>query len=281
MPFRRIPPVHARRFSLYARTVLAAAVFSLLPLSVFAVPAYAAETVSPAGHGISVQVPDGFKILNEKNAKSEKAFIESLGMDAENFAKNLRESGTLLFAVTQDGKRQLNLKVIENDLSKELYDLTGLTPENQEDAGRRIIAGLEETENMTVLGSERAAVSGTQFYRVRVRVSSPDGEFCFVQYFSIFAGKYYALVYYNSASALSQEDLQTADAAFSSMKIRRSPKPTAANAGVILQIVFIAAVVALAFAGIVYILYTFVRDIRRRRQEREAALDKIYRRRYK
>lgn len=258
-----------------------AALWAVLFFCLCLIPAHAApEEVSLPAHGISLTVPDGFTVLDAQNAAGQKELLESLGMDAEQFAKNMKASGTLLFAVTPDGKNQLNLKVIENELAGRLHDLSELTPENREEAGRLMIEELSNAENMTVLSQEKRSISGTWFFKVLVRVSSADGEFCFAQYFSIFNGKYYALVYYNNAPEFSEQDERISEDAFASLRISRSPKPTAANAGIVLQIIFIALVVLAATGGAAYIIYTFVRDIRRERREREAALDRISRRRY-
>ena len=119
-------------------------------------------------------------------------------------------------------------------------------------------------------GGEEGTLSGT--------AQAADGEalgYCMREYITVSGGKFYALIYYNSSDELSAAELKEAGDVFASLKLK-SEGGSRASGGYILLMRIVAAVLIVVAAVIaVFIISTFVRDIRLKKDSPEVIPEHI------
>ena len=221
-----------------------------------------AQTVAFKAQKLSVDLPDGYIILNQSNSVKNKELLKKLGYTVSSFNQKLdkkqKNDLLLLFAVTPDATRQINLNLSENDFSKTAYDLTDL-PDNQRISARdMLIQGVKNADGIQVLSTDDMILNGALFIRITATVHATR-DFCFVEYASVINGKYCALTYYNNAPTLSEAELAEADTVFSSLSFRRIPEIQTQKT--VFSAILNGAVIAVVGGIILFIIFTLLRDL--------------------
>ncbi|MDR1892619.1 MAG: hypothetical protein LBQ48_06390 [Oscillospiraceae bacterium] len=247
----------------------------------------AAQTVKFKKQQLSVAVPEGYLILNKKNSTEHKELIKRLGFTVSSFNQRFNTTTTdtqtdtlLLFAVTPDGRRQINLKLTENEFSAGVYDLSTLTSEQRQTALDKLLESVEKNAGRTLLTWGEHPFGGAVFYSVTVMVHATR-DFCYQEYFTVMNGKYLALTVYNNAASFSEEERLEAESVFASLSFHQS-------AGLdeqkdMLPAVLGGLVLAAAAVLILFISFTLIRDLVRHhagRFERSERLNHKYKKHF-
>ncbi len=240
---------------------------------VFAVSVYAAEPLeySNGDYGFSLTLTEDYTVIDRSTLSKNKDFIERIGYSVGSFSSKLEQSNIIMYAATADNTHQTQIKRWQSDFSKGVINLAALDSDRLatalETMAKPIIAAGSE-----LIDSSIATVDEVTYLCYTVRV---DGKFCYTEYITVANEYCYSLVYYNSSSQFSAEELAERDAFISSMVIEGATGESiwggySLALRVISAVLLIAAVV---FA--VYLVSSFVRDIRHRRNSPEVIPDHI------
>ena len=251
------------------KILIAGTVFTLISCLLFSA---AAQTVKFKKQQLSVTVPEEYLVLNKNNSSKHKELIKQLGFTVSSFnqrfnptTQNAQTDTLLLFAVTPDGERQINLKISENEFSAGIHDLSTLTNEQRETALNKLLESVQKNAGRTLHTSEERPLGGAVFYCVTVTVHATR-DFCYREYFTVVNGKYLALTAYNNAASFSGEELAEAEDVFRSLTFRQNTGTDEQQN--MLPAVFGGLVLIAASVLILFISFTLIRDLVRARAER-------------
>lgn len=231
----------------------------------------------------SLDPGEDYTVLDRTNLRRNSEFLERLGYTVTAFKKAMEEGDVYLYAATADNDRQVQVKCWagEEDVAQRIEDLTYL-PEEKRDLAREEL-GKQAAGEGELLAAETIEREGQLFFRFRVRsdVALESDEaaigYCFDEYLTISDGRFCALIYYNAAAAFSAADEKESARLFAAFSV--APTPAKTDWRNFALRVFAAVLLVAAAAAAVYILSTFVRDIRLRREQPDAIPDRIKMRR--
>ena len=249
------------------------ALFCAVIIALGICPAFAeqAQSYQSTDYGFSVEMPVGFTVIDRSSLSKHKTFIEKIGYSVKSFLSKMEEADMVLYAADSDNSHQAQVKVWKSDFSSEVGDLSALSADRLNTA-LEAMAKSVGGDGGTLIQSQTVQAGGTVFLCYTVRV---EQAFCYSEYITVADGKCYALIYYNSSPEFSDAEIGQRDGILSSFKI------TAAQSGSIwggysLSVRIFSAVILLAatvFA--VWIISSFIRDIRARRNAPETIPDRI------
>ena len=226
---------------------------------------------------------EGYTLLTRDNLNRNREFIERLGYTVSTFRKAMEEGDVYLYAASADNDRQVQVKSwgVADGIAQKIVDLAYL-PEEERDLARDEL-GAQAAAGGTLLAAETVERQGQVFFRYRVR-SDVDLEsdesaigYCFDEYLTVANGRFCALLYYNASTTFSAADEAESKALFDAFTVAPTPEETDWRSAALR---IFAAVLLLAAAVVaVFILSTFVRDIRLRRERPDSIPDRIKMRR--
>ena len=120
------------------------------------------------------------------------------------------------------------------------------------------------------------SVDGQKYLTYTVQVAD---AFCFVQNVTIVNGKCHALIYYNSSAELSKDERAFQKQLLKSLQIKKIQQKAEGNGYFIVIRIICAIVCIVAIVVAVFLISSFVRDIKRRKQQPEIIPDRIKMRR--
>ena len=249
---------------------LAASVILTLMLTV---TAYAASReYASDDYGFSVALPEDYTVIDRDNLSKNKDFIEDLGYTANSFSTKLEQANIVMYAATADNSHQVNVKRWQSDFSQEIDSLAKLKEEPRQTALDTMAKSITDKSNNQLLDASVEKVGDAVYLRYVVRA---DGKFCYTEYITVVNKYCYSLVYYNSSAEFTEAELSERDKIIESFKIDNESTTDflGINIVVIRIISAVAVIAAVIFA--VYIISSFVRDIRNRRNSPEVIPDHI------
>ena len=243
----------------------------------------AALTADEASGLFSLDPGEDYTVLTRTNLRKNSEFIERLGYTVSTFQKAMEDGDVFLYAATESNDRQVQVKCWagEEDFAQRIEDLTFL-PEEKLDLTREEI-GLQVAGEGELLSAETVERDGQIFFRFRVRSDvalESDAAaigFCFDEYLTIADGRFCALLFYNAADDFSAADEKESARLFAAFGV--TPTPEKSDWRNFALRIFAALLLIAAAVGAVYILSTFVRDIRLRREQPDSIPDRIKMRR--
>ena len=256
------------------RLISLAAAIILIALSAVSVWA-ATVDYTDEDYGYTISLPEDYTTINRTNLSSNAEFIERLGYSVKSFRLRMEESNILLYAADKDNRHQIQLKVWESDFSKEVEQLSTANDEQLSEM-LYVMSGQLELEDGRLTDSRVTDVAGQKYLTYTVEVAD---AFTFVQNVTVVNGKCYALVYYNSSPQLSAEEQSAQQALLNSLKIKKvSTKAEGGGYYLVIRIIC-AAVAIVAIVVAVLLISSFVKDIKRRKEQPEIIPDRIKMRR--
>lgn len=243
----------------------------------------AALTADEASGLFSLDPGEDYTVLNRTNLRRNSEFVERLGYTVSAFQKAMEEGDVFLYAATADNVRQVQVKCWagQEDVAQKIEDLAFL-PEDKRNLAREEI-GRQVAGEGELLSAETVERDGQIFFRFRVRsdVALESDEaaigYCFDEYLTIADGHFCALLFYNAASVFSAADEAESARLFEAFRVAPTPEKTDWR-NFALRI-FAALLLIAAAITAVYLLSTFVRDIRLRREQSDTIPDRIKMRR--
>lgn len=257
-----------RIISLVAALIIAVT-FSVLP-------AIAKDTAyKDEEYGFSVNLPDDYTVINRTNLSSNSKFIERLGYSVKSFRLRMEEAGIVMYAADKDNRHQVQVKVWESDLSKEVQNLSSANDEQLSEL-LYLMSEQLQLDDGRLIESRVVKMSEQKFLSYRIQVAD---AFCLVQNVTVVGGKCYALVYYNSSPQMDEAEEKAQQALLTSFKVKKTAKAGDGGGYYLALRIICAAVAIVAVVVAVFLISSFVRDIRRRKEQPEIIPDKIKMRR--
>lgn len=261
---------------------LAALLLALL-LAVALIAPAAALTDDEVAALFSFDPGEGYTTLDRTNLRRNSEFLERLGYTVSTFKKAMEEGDVYLYAASADNDRQAQVKSwgVEDGIAQKIVDLSYL-PEEELSLARDEL-GKQAAGSGELLESETVERDGQVFFRFRVRSDvslESDASaigYCFEEYLTVANSRFCALLYYNAARDFSAADEAESARLFAAFTVKPTPEATDWR-GLALRI-FAALLLLAAAVAAVFILSSFVRDIRLRRERPDSIPDRIKMRR--
>ncbi len=221
--------------------------------------------------GFSIALPNEFIIIDRSTLSKNSEFIEKIGYSVESFSVKLKQSNIVMYSATEDNARQIQIKYWQSDFSKGIGNLSTLDDERLATALSTMAKPISNEGN-ALLSSAIGKVGNNVYLCYTVQV---DGKFCYTEYITVVNGYCYSLVYYNSSSEFSADEIAERDSVIAALSISGAENDSiwggySLSLRIISAVLLIAAVV---FA--VYLVSSFVRDIRNKRKSPEVIPDHI------
>lgn len=226
-------------------------------------------------YGFSISLPQDYTVINRTNLSSNKDFIKRLGYSVKSFRLRMEESGILLYAADKDNQHQIQLKSWESDFSKEVGSLSSASGQQLSEM-LYIMSEQLELEGGRLIDSRVTDVGGKKYLTYTVKV---EDAFCFVQNVTVENGKCFSLIYYNSSAELSQSEQESQQAILKSLNIKKTATKSEGSGYFLVIRIICAAVAIVAIVVAVFLISSFVRDIKHRKEQPEIIPDRIKMRR--
>lgn len=236
------------------------------------VQAFAAKNVtySDNDNGYSVRLPQGYTVIDRYNLSDNKDFIEKIGYSVPSFRNKMNQSDIYMYAADEENRHQVQLRIWESDFSEEVGLLSALSDDQLKTALDTMSASLGDS--VFLLGSRVYKKGELAFLVYDVKAGD---SFCYREYLTVVNSDCYALIYYNSSDTFDDAESKQADIILDSLSVSVNIKGDKwSKYGLTLRI-FSTVVIVAAAAGAVYIIYTFIRDFRRRKNAPESIPDHI------
>ncbi len=258
-----------KRILSFIAAVITAVVFSLMPVSA------KGNQYKDEEYGFSITLSDDYTLINRTNLSKNEEFIKRLGYSVKTFRMRMEESGIVLYAADKDNQHQVQVKMWQSDLSQEVKNLTGATDEQLSEL-LYLMSEQLSLDDGRLVDSRITTKNNQKFLTYTVEVTD---AFCYVQNITVVGGKCYSLVYYNSSPSFTQAEKDEQLKLLDSFTVKRVTEK-GNEGGYYLIIRIICAIVAIAAIVVaVCLLSSFIRDIRRRKEQPEVIPDKIKMRR--
>ncbi len=234
-------------------------------LLAFWIPA-SAETFSDAQRGVTLQVPDGYTVVTAETLDEQAEYLETLGHSVDSFGTYFSKDGLLLFAASADGDRQVQLKCVQTDFTAEIGDLSLLDDTKAREVASKIIS------DTTKATWDLFEFSGMKLFEIRTSTADSGGAFCTVQYVTIRNGSLYTLACYSAGENLAQADLDAAAEMLSGFRIQQQKQKFSvfdAESIFLTALICLAILAALGVMG--FIVYSFFKDAKRKRDENDVS----------
>ncbi len=233
--------------------------------------AEAIQVYQSTEYGYTAKLPEKYIILDRSNLSKNSEFIERIGYSVNSFSSKLTESNIVMYAATEDNTHQVQIKRWQSDFSKGIGNLSALDEERRNTALEAMAKPISEAGN-TLVSAAVGEVGDSVYLCYTVQV---EGKFSYTEYVTVVGGYGYSLVYYNSSPTFSAEETAERDKIISNFAINGAESDSiwggySLTLRIISAVLLIAAVV---FA--VYLVSSFVRDIRSRRNSPEVIPDHI------
>lgn len=248
---------------------MAVTLVMLLSFTAFA----ASSNYNDKANKFSVTLPGEYIILNQDNLSEDDnaEFIKRIGYSVKTFGRKMNDSGIVMYAATDDNRRQVQVKKWQSDFSNEIGSLTTLS-DDQKNTAMKTIGEQLVSNGDTLISAQTVKNGDNPFFKYTVQVGD---SFCYVQYITVVDSGCVSMVYYNSEAQISDEQEKECETIFKTFSIT-AEKGGSIWGGYGLAVKILSAVLlAAAVVVIVFIIGTFVRDIRNGRNKQDVIPDKI------
>ena len=235
-----------------------------------------AETVAEDGsHDLSLTLPDGYVLLSSDTAEDNIELIESLGYSLSSFKSYLKPTTdgavqTLFLGLEPSSKSQISVKSWSTDFSKKISNLALLDDESLAKTAKELV---------TAKGASYKTVSANGMKLIETRLNGKDsgGDFCSVQYVTVCNNNFYCLNFTFSGK-VNEQKISLAWNTLSSFEIETGALGSAWDFGSVLIVIVLSLAIVGAVALAVIIIYTTIKDIKKRRTDPDETYDFIERR---
>ncbi len=222
-------------------------------------------------YGFYLELPSQYTAIDRSTLSKNREFIEKIGYSVESFSAKLEQSDIVMYAATEDNDRQVQVKYWQSDFSKSIGNMSALNDEKLSTALKAMAEPLMVDENRILSSAVGKAGDIVYLYYV-VQV---EGKFCYTEYITVVNGYCYSLVYYNSSAEFSEAELNERDGIVLSFDISGASSKSIWGGYSLAVRIISAALLIVAAVVAVYIVSSFVRDIRNRRNSPEVIPDRI------
>ena len=237
----------------------------IISLSLFLVIGAFAETVAEDDtHSLSLTLPDGYILLNADTAEDNIELIEALGYSLSSFKSYLKPTAsdavqTLFLGVEPSSKSQIAVKSWSTDFSKKIADLSLLNDKSLSKTAKELV---------TAKGASYKTVSANGMKLIEVRLNGKDsgGSFCSIQYLTVCNGNFYSLTF-TSAGEVNEQKVSHAHDSLSTFEIKTNAVSSAWDVGSVLIVIILSLAIIAAVALAAVIVYSIIRDIKKRRTD--------------
>ncbi len=228
-----------------------------------------ASALSIEEHSLEFDVSEEYTMLTANNLKKNEDFIKSLGHSVSSMQTFFKDNSVLIFAANSDNSKQIKLTYNKTDFSTQIGSLKNLNDNDfygvfEQILGKDAKGQLYITNNM-------------KMYCVASKSSDSGGNYCTIQFFTIINGNIYNLSYSESSADVYAVYDNAQDIVLNLNITDKALSVTAEDVDndVIMALVGILILAALAIA--VYVIVTFVKDIKNKQTTDED--DSVIRRR--
>lgn len=226
--------------------------------SAFTLPCLAAQSLSFSQHNMTLQLPDDFVLINEKNKNEYISFLEQHSPSVTPTDLSINED-YLFLGVSSTMQCTLFLSYTEDEVSATIGDL--ITYKNKETA-KGLLLGTDIPDSVTVKEIEQR---GALFYRVDFGVEQQIGR---LAYCTVMNGGCYTLGLIDNSGTLSQNINSLLDTVFEQWDYTidaEAQRIDAFKAKVMTVVYWVS--LPLAIILIFFIVRSLVRELRNRQIE--------------
>lgn len=207
-----------------------------------------ADSYSVDNGNITANSPPDYSVITKDNIKKMTETVERLGYSVESLKNHMNKNNILLIAVNNENTTQFQLKFSKTDFSNNVETLSGLEQSTLDEIGQKLFLSHYDIKT----------INKTVYYVYK----SENTEYDSIQYITIANGKIYTLVCYVA-------DDNEAYSFASGLKIKSKKAITLFSGASILQMVLFIIIFVIALAGVVFIIYTLVRDYYNKKKQNE------------
>ena len=247
----------------------------IIILAALPISASAENIAKNSEHDLTLSLPDGYVLLDTETAEDNIELIESLGYSLSSFKNYFKATDEaaptpLFLGVNPSTKAQISVKHWSTDFSQKIGDLSFL----DDDALAKTAKELIKTKGASY---KTVSANGMKLIEIRLNTKDSGGNFCSIQYITICNQSFYSLNFTFSGT-VDDAKVQTAWDTLRSFEIESNIDSSVWDAGTIILLVFLGIVVVAALVVAVIVIYSIIRDVKKRRANKTESNGYIRRR---
>lgn len=231
--------------------------FAVFLIFSLCIPASAAEQ----GENVEIDVPENFTVINSSNAAEHKEFLESINFTVKNFKVFLTDNSILLYATNKSGG-ELTIKKYASEFSKTIDDLYFMEDSDIRKVFDKYFADISYS-------TVKVEKSKNAFVKFEYDNSDKGGEFYGVQLLTVKNGEIYSINFTDSDK--NKLDDSTVNLLITSFNYKGKTSLEAVKPDTVITVIILGVAVIAFFCIAVYIIITFVTDIKERRDQNDVA----------
>ena len=221
----------------------------------------------------SVEYPSDYLVLNKDNAAAYADYVDELGFEVDSFCAYLEKKNIISFAANKNNSRQFRITENETELSKEVVTLKNANDVELKHIAKLLFDG--NCDSIEYFGSQ-------PFYSLLTGVVDKNGDYVTQQYITISNAKYYSVVFYGSSKKLTAEDKKDISEVMLSLRlpndaVKKEETNSDIDKSATVMIIVTAIAILLSAAAVLFIAYSIIRDIKKKKSSTDNNITKIKR----
>ena len=229
----------------------------LLALILAVFMAIPASAVSLDEYKFNMEIDEGYQILTEDNIQKSDELVSSLGHNIDSMKQYFKQNSLILFAISEDGKRQIQVTCIETELSKQLNDISLM----DEGDALGFVGKFIKADNISSVSL--VTIGDMKLYEAASTDKDSGGNFATVQYVTIRGGKLYTIGFFESAASISAEFKDFAQKTINTLSIKGSQSGDFSGTENIAEMIIVGLLILLAAVVLIITVVSLIRDFAR------------------
>ena len=210
--------------------------------------------VSLDEYKFNIEIDESYRVLTEKNIEKSEELVESLGHSIDSMKQYFKDNALIMFAVSEDGKRQLQVTCQETEFSQRMDDISLLG----EDEALGFVSRFIKADNVSDIAL--ITVGDMKLYEVASTNKDSGGSFCTVQYITVRGGKLYTIGFFEGSSAMSEEFKGFASDTIGTLSIGKNGGAGFSGTENIAEMIIVGLLIVLAAVVAIMVIVSLVRD---------------------
>lgn len=233
--------------------------FLIITLSALWIFSFSTFAQTIKSDDIQIEIPDNFTVINTDNVSEHKDYLESINFSEKAFEDYKQEKSIIVYGTDKNGS-EISVICRDASFSKKIDDLYYLEYSDIESVFDEFLTD----KNYTILESGQ-----NRFLKYEYKGKDKGGDFSGFELITIKNGKIYTINYSVSGNDNISENIKLKLINSFEYTGKSSLNDISVNTIITLIILILAIIVCLSV--VIYLVYTFVRDIKAKKEQNDVA----------
>ncbi|MBQ8550540.1 MAG: hypothetical protein IKL44_04550 [Clostridia bacterium] len=206
-------------------------------------------------YNLKITLPEDYSVLTEEGISQETDLIEQLGHSVTSMRQYFKDNSLILFALSPDSTRQVQITCRETEFSKRLTDLALLDDDEVLNLVNHFVKVKTAADLTLVIQNDM------KMYEVVSTDKDSGGSFTTVQYITVRGGKLYTVSFFESSATPTADFKEFANQTASTLIISSKSKVTLSGTKNVTEMIIVGVLFVLAAILAITVIISLTRDL--------------------